>query len=298
LGELTYDYMMNRLNEPVPKGFNGVNNTYYNYYFNKLMTMVYSMYDFGNLPEGWNKPYLLEHLFQDGMVAVTDTDLGVLALQCGHFGVNVYNQPTNVNIANVVLGSFERTIGLDCEVIYFSYVNGRYQSIIPLVSRYAVLLAQIDASLNTTLMNSRVAHVFRCTTQAQIKSAQRLYEDISKGYPAVFMRKSGDDMEETQFANVKNTFIGQELLQVKKTIMNEFLSEIGINNANVEKRERMITSEADSNAGELYSMVSVWLDTIKQCIEKVNAHYELNITVDYNPFVIGKVTEEVLPDAV
>lgn len=42
-----------------------------------------------------------------------------------------------------------------------------------LINRYAVLLANIDCSLNVSLYNSRLAHVFEAETDAQVKSLQK-----------------------------------------------------------------------------------------------------------------------------
>ena len=112
---------------------------------------------------------------------------------------------------------------------------------------------------------------------------QRVYDDISKGKPAVFIRKNPDESNDhALFNNVKNSFIGIELLDVKRSILNEFMSEIGINNANTQKRERLITGEVDSNKAELSANIYVWYENLKTCIDKVNKKYNLNINFDYN----------------
>lgn len=76
-----------------------------------------------------------------------------------------------------------------------------------LINRYAVLLANIDCSLNVSLYNSRLAHVFEAETDAQVKSLQKMYDDVSRGNPAVFLKKGmkniGKDNDSGYFLNVK-----------------------------------------------------------------------------------------------
>lgn len=266
-----------------PSSVEGLNNKSYFYYFNKLLKMVYSIFKFDNVPTEWNLPYFKEHLFIDGVVCVTDTVAGVIPLQTGSSGVNVYNQPTDFIIANPVLGSIRGKIDVDGVMVYLSMVGNQYQSLVPLIQRYATLLAEVDGSLQTTLINSRVAHVFSASSQAQMKTMQKVYDDISKGKPAVFIRKNPDEPNDhALFNNVKSSFIGTELLDVKRSLMNEFMSEIGINNANTQKKERLITGEVDSNKSELSANINEWYQNIKTSIDKVNNLYNLNISFDFN----------------
>ena len=103
------------------------------------------------------------------------------------------------------------------------------------------------------------------------ESLHKLTENsVKKAIPVIFIN------------NVKNSFIGIELLEVKRSILNEFMSEIGINNANTQKRERLITGEVDSNKAELSANIYVWYENLKTCIDKVNNKYNLSIIFDYN----------------
>ena len=278
-----FEQLIKRLSQTDPKEVEGLNNTSYFYYFNKLLKMIYAIFKFDNIPDNWNMPYFKEHLFIDGVVCVTDTAAGVIPLMTGRSGVNIYGQPTDFIISNPVLGTITGKIDIDGIMVYTSMIGNEYQSLVPLISRYATLLSEVDGSLQTTLINSRVAHIFSAASNAQMKTMQRVYDDISKGKPAVFIRTNPDESNDhTLFNNVKNSFIGIELLEVKRSILNEFMSEIGINNANTQKRERLITGEVDSNKAELSANIYMWYENLKTCIDKVNNKYNLNIIFDYN----------------
>ena len=278
-----FEQLIERLSQTDPKEVEGLNNTSYFYYFNKLLKMIYAIFKFDNIPDNWNMPYFKEHLFLDGVVCVTDTDFGVIPLQTGRSGINVYGQPTDFIISNPVLGTLQGKIDKDGVMIYLSILGGHYVSLVPLISRYATLLSEVDGSLQTSLINSRIAHVFSASSQAQLKTMQKVYDDISKGKPAVFIRKNPDESNDhVLFNNVRQSFIGTELLDTKRSLLNEFMSEIGINNANTQKKERLITGEVDSNKSELSANINEWYENLKNCINKVNDMYSLNIAFDFN----------------
>lgn len=271
-----------------PKSVEGLNNTSYFYYYDKLMKMIYTIFKFDNVPPYWNMPYFKEKLFNRGVLAVVDTSAGVLPLECSYDGINIWGMPVYFNINNVVLGNLRGKIGEDGELIYFSVVENTYKSMVQLVDRYASLLANIDGSLNTTLINSRMAQVFEASSNSQLKVMEKVYDQISNGKPAVFVRKNGEEpFEHAIFNNVKNTYIGNDLIITKQSIFNEFKSEIGINNSNTQKKERLITSEVENNKEELNSNIYEWYYNLNDCINKVNAMFNLNISVSFNENVVN-----------
>ncbi len=271
-----------------PKSVEGLNNTSYFYYYDKLMKMIYTIFKFDDVPPYWCMPYFKEKLFNRGVLVVVDTSAGVLPLECSYEGINVWGMPVYFNINNVVLGNLRGKIGEDGELIYFSVVENTYKSMVQLVDRYASLLANIDGSLNTTLINSRIAQVFEASSNSQLKAMEKVYDQISNGKPAVFIRKNGEEpFEHAIFNNVKNTYIGNDLIITKQSIFNEFKSEIGINNSNTQKKERLITSEVENNKEELNSNIYDWYYNLSDCISKVNAMFNLNISVSFNEDVIN-----------
>lgn len=270
-----------------PKSVEGLNNNSYIYYYNQLLLKLFSVFNFQNFPDSWNLDYFRNTLFLTGFIGVFDTSSGVLPLLCGYSGINVYNFPTKINTANPVLGSISGDLGVNAELIYYNYVNGAFLSVAPLITRYASLLASCDGSVATNLINSRVSHLFYADSDAGLKTYQRIFDDISMGKPAVFLKKPNRDFEvemKNDYINVKNSYIANDILTTKRTIMNDFLTEIGINNYNVQKRERLITDEVNANNTETQCVVSLWVDTLNQCFERVNNLFDLNLSVSLNNF--------------
>ena len=222
-----------------PRDVSGILNRSALYYRRWMLRKVFAIFELSGVPEAWDLDYFWSHLFIDGGVCITDTDMGVLALQTGWSGINVYNHPTECVIANPVLGSFRRTIGKDCVLLHLQY---DYNGIGYLLDRYSYLLAVCDEAISVNLMNSKVAAVFQAETKAQAESIKKAYDAISMGEPMVVLKDSalmssrGNDVF---FNHVKENFIAQDVEITKHMIINDFLTEIGIANSNADKRERV-----------------------------------------------------------
>ena len=259
-----------------PKKVDPASTTYF-YYFRALFRKAMSIYEFTGIPENWDYDYMLSKLLANGFITITDTALGVIPLECGVSGINVYNHPTTVIIANPVLGNLERTIDEDCALVKISY---DYRGILDIVSRYATLLAECDSSISVNLMNSKVAFIGLVESKAQANSMKAMYDMITAGNPAVFVKGSQINSDTILYNHVKENFVAGDIQMLKRKIMSEFLTEIGVNNANTDKRERLTDNEVEANDSEIQLNAGYWLENIKEGIEVANNMFGLNIGVE------------------
>lgn len=259
-----------------PKDVDGVANTSSLYYRNKLFRLFLQRYVIEGMPKTWEFDYFNEHLFLDGVIGVTDTTAGILALKCGLTGIGIFEQPTKTIYANPVLGNFERTIGEDCEIIRLQY---NYQGIGWILDRYATLLAMCDSSIAVNLMNTKVSWVFGATDKTQAETFKAIYDDITQGKPAVFTSNQnvGNLKEQMFVMPAKQNFIADDVQLLKRKILNEFLTDIGINNTNLDKRERLTDDEVNANNDEVLANIYHWYDNINDGITKVNNMFGLSL---------------------
>lgn len=307
--EIPYDDLLRQYFSTEPSDVYGLGNWSVIYYTNWALRKVFGNYRFTGIPDGWDHEYMLEHLFIDGMIGITDTKLGVLPLKCGRTGVNVFDHPTGLIFANPVLGSFERRIEDSIGSISIATGDNRkpaalvklqynYMGIMPTVNRYAVLLAMCDAATAVNLINTKTAAVFAASNQKEAASYKRMFDQIQQGRPAVFI---GDDLaskirDRIFFQNVKEVFVAGDIEQVKRQIINDFLSDIGINNSNTEKRERLVTNEVSSNIQEIKAGAEHWIRTVNEGLEVANALYGLSLGFERLPIEAPKEGEEETPD--
>ena len=287
-----------------PKSLNDMTNNSFFYYQFQLMTKLKSVLTVDGYPSNWNIDNMWDVLLTNGYIPIIKTDIGTLALEGGFYGQNMYYMPTNVLVNNPVLRTLDEKIGEKGELLYINYEYNKFQGVMSLINRYAVLLANIDCSLNVSLFNSRVAHVFEAETDAQVKSLQKMYDDVSRGNPAVFLKKGMKSLNKNNdsgyFLNVKNTYIGNDLLLTKRSIMNEFLTEIGINNANTDKRERLNSDEVNANNSEVRCTIVRFIDSLNECARKINENPNFdditNLHFSINTRVIDSIKQEMVVD--
>lgn len=76
---------------------------------------------------------------------------------------------------------------------------------------------------------------------------------------------------------MKENYITTMQLADFNTILHNFDKEIGIPTIPVEKKERMITDEANSTVIDAISRSEIWLKTLESSLVNVNSHFGLNI---------------------
>ena len=253
-------------------------------YFTKyLLQKAMSVFEW-DLPETWNKDYFLYVLYCWGYVAVVNTDkFGVIPQGCGLKGYDVFYAPTHAVIANPLLsGILEPRIGTQCELLK---LQPDFSGILDLVGHYAEQMALASQSVSVNLLNSKLSYVFTAKTKALAESLKKMYDQIASGEPAVVIDsrlKNAADGEETWKAfeqNVGGNYIVTNLLADLRKIEAMFDTEIGIPNANTDKRERLIQDEVNANNIETYSKCAMWLENLQDACKKVNDMFGLSISV-------------------
>lgn len=262
-----------------PRDVDGIRNRSALYYRRWMLRKVFAIFELSGVPEAWDLDYFWTHLFIDGGVCITDTDMGVLALQTGWSGINVFNHPTECVIANPVLGSFRRTIGKDCVLLHLQY---DYNGIGYLLDRYSYLLAACDEAISVNLMNSKVAAVFQADSKAAAKTIEKAYDEIMLGKPMVVLKDSammGNRGNDIYFNHVKENFIAQDVEILKHMIINDFLTEIGIANSNADKRERVQSAEVDANNSATAVNIIHWKENLENGIYEANDMFGLDLSI-------------------
>ena len=252
------------------------------------------------IPETWDKDYFLYCLYCFGRVAVVNTDkFGVIPQACGLMGYNIYYRPTNAIITNPLLrGIRQPRIGAECVLLK---LQPDYGGIMDIVQFYANLMAQASTAVGVNLANSKLAYAFFAENRALAETFKKFYDAVANGQPAIAVSKDLADEQGrprwTPFQqDVKSTYITGDLLRDLRTLENRFDTDIGIPNANTEKRERMITDEVNANNVETYSKCQLWLEQLKEsCTEAMTMFPRLSLSVDWRnpPETLTPVKEEI-----
>ena len=281
----TFDYdFINRYNAHIkPSTVHSQDNAKAWYFRRYLIQKILSVFEFDGIPETWSKDYFLYTLFVWGFIAVVETDkFGVIPQHCSLFGYDVFYRPTNVTIANPLLrGILQPQIGVDCELIK---MQPDYGSCWDIVSYYGDLLALSSESLAVNIVNSKLAYVFACDNKTVAESFKKMYDKLNEGNPAVFadsklFDESGEPLWTTFQNNLKQNYVAGDMLDDMLKIDARFCTEIGIPNVNLAKASGVTDNEVEANNIDTKSKVSLWLETIKDGLNKVNDMFDLDLSV-------------------
>lgn len=264
-----------------------------------LLQKAISVFDW-RLPDTWAKNFLLYCLYCWGFVAVFSTDkFGTIFQPCGLYGYDVFYRPTNAIIANPLLqGNLQPRIGTECELLR---LQPDYGGVMDIVTHYAELLAIATETATISLYNSKLAYVFTSPNKAGAETFKKLYDTLFSGQPAAVIDKSmlnpdGSPTWQLFLQNVGQNYITDKLLSDMRKLEAQFDTDIGIPNANTDKRERLITDEVNSNNVETLSKCSLWLEELQESCRKINRMFGLSISVDWR-FKMEEVQEADARDA-
>ena len=293
----TYDYdFINRYNAHIqPSTVHSQDNATAWYFRRYLIQKIISVFEFKGIPDTWSKDYFLYTLFCFGFVAIVETDkFGVIPQHCSLYGYDVFYRPTNVNIANpLIRGNLTPRIGTECALVR---MQPDYGSCWDIVAYYADLLALCTESMAVNLVNSKLAYVFACEDKTVAESFKKMYDQMNQGNPAVFadrklFTEDGSPAWDTFQNNLKQNYIAKDILEDMTKIDARFCTEIGIPNVNMAKESGVTDNEVEANNIDTKTKASLWLETIRDGLDKANELFRLDMSVDfrYKAEVTGNV---------
>lgn len=253
-----------------------------------LLQEAISRFEF-TLPERWDYNYFTIVLFVIGFIFGFDKEpkFGLIPQHGMIGGRTVQYQPYYATISNPrfeIQGSYRLTIGKECSIIK---LQPDYCGLYDIVDYYGDMMALTAETVGVNILNSKLSFVFAADNKSSAESFKKLYDNFASGEPASFADKNLFDDEgklrnTLMLQNVGQNFIADRLLDCLGVIRNKFLTDIGIPNANTDKRERLISSEVSANNGETASKVSVWLHEIEKGMKQTRELFgvpesELNV---------------------
>lgn len=255
-----------------------MNDATYIQYFNRLVELSVSMFEWQGLPETVDPRYLELHLFQNGsMVYFRDEVMGDLCLDCianGQF--DVYGNPISRR-AYSSYNQYQKTLNeSDSVIIWNNYL--RQPSVLD-VKMFAKRLYNLDRIIDVNA-NAQKTPVLVQGTEKQRLTLVNLYKEFDGNAPFIFGDKNLD-LNSLRAISTNAPYVADKLYQLKTQIWNEALTYLGISNLNIQKKERMITDEVQRNQGGTIASRYSRLEARREAVDKINRMFGTDISVDY-----------------
>ena len=253
------------------------NNRTYIQFYNRLMELAISMFEWKNLPDTVDSRFLELALFGEGMaVFFKDEVLGYLGLRTMIGGkLNVYQIPTTRRA--FAANGYQRELNDNDSVIIFN--NLIHTNSLLDVEQFAERLYNLDRAIDVNANAQKTPVLISCE-ESQRLTMKQLYMKYDGNQPFIF----GDKNLSPNALKVIKTdapFVADKLYQLKVQIWNEALTYLGISNINITKKERLITDEVTRNQGGTIASRYSRLEARRQACREINNMFGLNIWCDY-----------------
>lgn len=266
------------------------NNATYLTYYQRLLELSISMFEWKNLPPTIDSRYIELMLFEKGSVVYFDDEaIGNLCLDCisqGQFDVygfpkkrrayssyNQYSRELNENNSVIVWNNFLRTTS---QLV---------------VKMYAKRLYNIDRVIEINV-NSQKTPVAILASPQQRLSMKNLYKEYDGNAPFIFGDKNLD-LNGIKAISTGAPYVADSLYALKTQIWNEALTYLGISNVNTVKKERLISDEVQRNLGGTIASRYSRLQSRKDAVQKINKMFNTNIEVDYRDDVYSDLNPDI-----
>lgn len=257
-----------------------MNDATYNDYLSRMKKIALSMFEWINLPNSMNARYLEQCLFYNGQAGLLyDEDYGFINTQVADSGyINIYGLPTKLNCYSFRFNTMRELYipGSDLppeeEVILVinNYDRAPTSSSICL---FAQRLAEAQRTADINIKAQRTP-ILIPVDQKQYFTMKKMYEEYDGNTPAIYADKNLINADMLKAIKTDAPFIANDIMEYKRMIWNEFLSTLGISNLD-EKRERLITTEADSNNELINLNMQALLIPRKQACKEFNEKFGL-----------------------
>lgn len=281
------------------------NNLSFSYWQRSLFQRACSIVNF-ELPENWQgstRDFFYWCLFRYGYVAIFEhPDFGFTFQPCTLSGYNWYYQPARAIVTNPAINkSLELEVEKDCAILK---LTPDFRGIFDCIDYYAEKLSNLDNAINMSIINGKFAMIFGAKNKAGAQLIKKLLDKINQGEPAVVYDevisqnlKNKDDPQPWSYweRDVKKTYLTTEQLQDMITLLNQFDNEIGIPTVPYQKKERMVTSEADSKIIDSTARSVVWRDCLISCNKVIIELFERDLkpSLRYDPDIMNNSQEVV-----
>lgn len=253
------------------------NNATYMQYYEMLVELSVSMFEWKNLPDTIDPRFLELTLFGDGKsVFFKDDVVGYLALRCAVGGRwDLYNIPTDRRA--YATNGYQQQLNEENSVLIFN--NYLHTNSMLKVANFARRLYELDKIIEVNAKAQKTPVLIQCDEKQRL-TMRNLYQKYEGNEPYIF----GDKNLNPNAIKVLKTdapYIGDKIYQLKTQIWNEALTYLGISNTNVTKKERMISDEVIRNMGGTIASRYSRLESRRQACDKINNMFGLNIECNY-----------------
>lgn len=253
--------------------------------YDRLMMLAISIFTWEGLDEiaGFGASRFLEQsLFRYGKaVFIKDDEIGYKVMNATPSDkLNSYYLPIKVNAYSI---DYNKNFDLDdCVYIMNNELQKPTSSSIALFSKR---LYETERTIDVNLHAQRTPIIIEGSKNTML-TLKNAYMQFDGNVPVIYGNKEFNLDSKLNVLHTDAPFVIDKLENYKHELQNDCMTFLGINNANTQKRERLITDEVNSNNDLINYYLNCFYKTRKQACDLINKKYDLNIKLVLNKEMI------------
>lgn len=251
-----------------------LNDLTFRVHFDKNRLICLNEHEWDGLPEGIEARHIERWLFSNGMCCFFKRNQGsFMVLECAPDGKqNVYGDPTGYRITGV---NYQTHRSADeCVIIKNNLLSLPTE---PFIMHYVNKITEAERTMDVNIKACKTPVIFACDDK-DLLSFKRMFQQVDGNTPALFVDR-GLNLDSIQAFLTGVKFMGNELMDYKRSVESDLLTFIGQNNTPIDKKERLITNEAEANNQLIASFSDLQLTARQQACEEINKMFGLSVSV-------------------
>ena len=245
---------------------------------NEFLNLAINRFTWTNLPKGLTSERLEEMLICHGTLgAFVENEMLVILPMFGTKKVNIYNEHTDFHL----FGFNGQTFSKSEEEIVKLKNNQLGTEDLSTLQIYAKKIDDIEQTQDVNLFQQTIPKLIG-TNKDGILTAKNIMKQIKEHKFVIFTKSKGIENQIKKEEVLDNTapFLLDKLGDYENFYRNKVLTFLGINNANTDKKERLITSEVDANNDYIQINLDLMYDMRKRFCMEVKEKFGIMINVE------------------
>lgn len=245
---------------------------------NRLTLLALSRFEWQGLPEEIPERFLESVLHHHGRICFFKKpllDKYIIMRYNSIAPLNIYNEPIRVH----AFASNGETEMLENGTYVPIRNNAVETPTAPTLRMFATRLNNMERTIDVNLAAQKTPVMFITDNKKRLTIENLIMQ--YDGWRPFIITDEKLDIESVKVLNTNAPYIVDNLMSSKRNLYNECLTFLGIENANTDKRERMISGEVEGSKGVVEMNRYAFLNARRTAAEQINQMFGLNVQVYY-----------------
>lgn len=254
-----------------------LNNRTYTSYYNRLKLIAGVRYEWIGLPNNIQERWIEKYLYYYGScVFFKDENMGLMVAKVQNSGqLNNYDEHTRV----IPFGTNYKkgkSLKVDEECIVIRNNDDSIPTM-PDIELFAFRLSNCTRTADVNIHAQKTPKVVLCNEKQKL-SFKLMMKQVDDFETAVYGSKDLD-LNGIETLDITSPIVFDKMELEKHAIWNEAMTFLGINNANQDKRERLVDDEVQANNEQVEYNAKIGLKSRQDAAKQINKLFGTNIRV-------------------